>query len=249
VIDQPVHRDLACACGARVEPAVRPWRLPQSFAHYEATGALSLARWLVRSLWLGGERGDHWSLGISFNMAKVFEAAFARLLKPGYPEIETQASILLTLENSQPIELRPDVVIPQASGRLLVLDTKWKELVADHGSSTGERVESLEHRTAGGLKLRIKTADVSQVLSYAYLRREQEVRRGSLPPPVVGALVYPVLTAEAPIEILGSGLGGDLRLFLAPWRVGPDDLEPAQVVIARLQQKAGTSRSEVDSAR
>jgi len=125
---------------------------------------LPIARLLIRSLWLGDEVGPRQSFGLSFDMADIFQDAFARSLERWSAAVQPQKCFHLTLENSQPLCFRPDVMVPH-QGRLFVLDTKWKALMPAGSGGSAEYGKVIERPVAEG-KLMIKTADVSQILSW-----------------------------------------------------------------------------------
>jgi len=171
----------ACFGGVSLAPVRsaeldRVTRLPQAFAHYDRSGALPLARWILRHFHPSDRPGDAAGLGFGVDMAELFEAAFARVVERGFAgcEVEAQARWWFRIAQSEgsggtPKTFQPDVFVPgdAAAGlRPLVLDTKWKDAVPVAGSPLEDEREGLAIDTGG---LRVKNVDLFQVAAYAYL--------------------------------------------------------------------------------
>jgi 5-methylcytosine-specific restriction endonuclease McrBC regulatory subunit McrC len=203
-------------------------RLPQAFAHYEESGALPLARLLIRHVMIGSEIGGAQSFSLSCKMATVFERAFGASLERDLPysKVEAQYNGIEALtvkdftgQKAGCIRFRPDVYIGDLDGYRLVLDTKWKALLPERGRAAEEQTidhnSVIDYQVDKDWMLRVRSADVAQILTYAILLRRAYSAKEK---PVIGVLVYPSPKEFAPFEIqLPSGVPDDLRLFVAPW--------------------------------
>jgi hypothetical protein len=214
----------------------RPERLrhlPQSFAHYVNSGALPLALLLLRHVSLGPELGERRSFGLSFDLARVFQDAFVAGVKRHFPHAKGQHEFRLTVQGAaKPVRFVPDLWIPPhpASRTPLVLDTKWKALLPDSTAAD----DDIDRPLADGRVLRIRSADVAQILSYAFLLRGTIAESMAPTAPLVGALVYPATSREASFEMRLPGPRSDLRIVVVPWCVRAGDFQPAQEVLGEL---------------
>ena len=91
----------------------------------DAAPALVLARWLVAGCAPALDPGDRPFPVFWLDVARLFEAFVARLLRD---ELDAQvtAQRALPLDQAEQVSLRPDVVVQRRGGRPLVLDTKYK---------------------------------------------------------------------------------------------------------------------------
>jgi hypothetical protein len=217
----------------------REFALPASFNHYVKSGALPLARLILRNVSLGPERGRLPSVSIALDMAQLFEEAFAAVLARKFRKHRAdiaQLSWRIRVDRmgrtgqERPILFRPDVFVNIEEGntvRSLVADTKWKHAV------------QLDEATAGGEPLRVSShiavhsSDVQQILAYAYLaaqRAETTARAAAeahFPKSVLAILVYPAEQREKPRKILldRDDDAGKLEVHVLPWCITVGQLE------------------------
>ncbi|MCW5851623.1 MAG: hypothetical protein KIT87_16235 [Anaerolineae bacterium] len=91
----------------------------------DAAPALVLARWLVAGCAPALDPGDRPFPVFWLDVARLFEAFVARLLRD---ELDAQVTVqrALPLDQAEQVSLRPDVVVQRRGGLPLVLDTKYK---------------------------------------------------------------------------------------------------------------------------
>lgn len=107
-------------------------RLGRLFTRYEP--ALRWAEALLMGQAFGAQSGRTNSLSLLFPMPRVFEAYVAHGVRRYWPESglvtvqESSAHLVDDHIGGPKFKLRPDILIRQADGQTLVLDTKWKLL-------------------------------------------------------------------------------------------------------------------------
>ena len=107
-------------------------RLGRLFARYGP--ALRWAEVLLGGMAFGAQRGTVDSPALLFPMARVFEAYVAHGVRTYWPDagrvtVQESSAHLVDQHGGTPrFRLRPDLLIRQTDGRVLVLDTKWKAL-------------------------------------------------------------------------------------------------------------------------
>jgi 5-methylcytosine-specific restriction endonuclease McrBC regulatory subunit McrC len=240
------------------EQLPEPDYLPGAFRGYTKSGALEVARFIIKNIHLGEEAGDHSSIGFSVDMAKAFEEAFAQLASEKFGEAavgqDEWSADIARPSGDDPAEVEmtstdenknfyPDVYITPngESGRErpIVADTKWKGSIEREGD--GHEVET---------KISVSNSDLYQIATYAHFASlEHEEGMNS----AVGVLVYPTT------ESLGEGrdrykVVWDLRegdedrepdfMYLIPWDVtGRKSLtrEKGEEVLKSMAKLAGAS--------
>jgi hypothetical protein len=165
---------------------VEPHQLPGAFRGYEASGALELARFLIKEVHLDESRGSLETRGLHVDMADVFETAFARQVadevEAAFDDVQQERWDFLLRADEKRGEVdaefgshvRPDVYLGSSHAsvdRPVVADTKWKN-VAESGDEA--------------LELSISASDLQQIATYAHVASMSgEGARA------VGYLVYP----------------------------------------------------------
>jgi len=230
----------------------REVRLPQSFGHYNTSGALPLARLIIRSIHFESTSGPYPSVGLAIDMAKVFERAFASALENAnhgvagmevYRQKEYKLAMIRGDQEPRYIKYRPDVIVSDPTGlEDLLFDTKWKALVCADATDEDNWLSSLltpdEPATGQGrLKIQLKTADLFQIVSYAFFLREEARAQHSAVTNFLGVLVYP--TTDGDIELfeimLPDGTEG-IRILVVSWPVGFENWCGVEEVLKKLRQ-------------
>lgn len=224
----------------------RTERLPSGMASYERGGCLALARWLVRHVSLREDAGDRPYPALAVDMARAFEAAFARLLKDRTSlKADKQPSESFRLTGggrSVKHSARPDLVV-QKGKRGLIIDTKWKEAFVP--VTPEEAIGLSEVQDAQGVKgIKVKTADIFQVFAYALLWSR---KRGDRQFDAI--LLYPLgaepkNSADEEAEIEWSSLPETAfgvqwappRIHVLGWSVGDDWKASFERVIRQLRR-------------
>ncbi len=173
-------------------------------------------------------QGDHNTLSLLFPMESVFESYVASILgeqlsKGAVLTTQTRSEYLVTHNEEDQFQLKPDLLISLPNERKVVLDTKWKLL--DERSSNGGLSQS----------------DFYQMFAYGhkYLKGKGDM-----------VLIYPACeTFKEPIE---NCFEFDKEQMLRLWVV-PMDLDPDKQNRDRLKLPEGFSlldrfvRSEINS--
>ena len=137
------------------DPLKEPVRLDRTNTAYHDLH--QLARLFLSGDWQNTASGKSLGFSLLFPMWKLFEEFIGRSLRrvlaaPWRVDLQDRAYSALQDERDNSLfQLKPDAVIHAPSGPIIVLDTKWKELVPDDGTR----------------KFGVDQGDVYQMLAYA----------------------------------------------------------------------------------
>ncbi len=179
---------------------------PRALRAYETTGAMPLARFLLQHVHLGGPVGGPTSVALAFDMATLFERAFAQGVAVQVGQAHktiAQQSWRLTLKTTEAAtisawdsshnDLRPDLYLPTHdpyatdSSPVLVADTKWKAINKTRaGAGSVGPTNDGQSISHGELTFKVNREDLYQVLAYAMTARARQPDAN-----VRVALVYP----------------------------------------------------------
>lgn len=173
-------------------------RLDRGMSHYE--DALAWARLILSDESPLTGLGHHQAPSLLFPMEAVFEAFvakhLARQLRPGHTlHVQTHSLAMVRHREQDWFHLKPDLLVRDATGHRLVLDTKWKLLA--------------ETRATGTDKYGLDQADFYQLYTYGqnYLNGHGDV-----------VLIYPKTEAfTQPCPVFEFPKSEGLRLWVLPF--------------------------------
>ncbi|AZL10090.1 hypothetical protein CXR26_13315 [Brevibacterium aurantiacum] len=145
---------------------------------------------LLEGTYLTTELGGHKQDAIMWSLNELYEQALrnvlrdwptASLVQGKHRATITRASEEQVVSGSTPV--KPDFVVRRADGSVLILDAKYKSVLTPTTSSSSEEINLLSAR---GPRIRVRRADIYQVVAYA---RHSELRTDKV------VLLYPVSLA------------------------------------------------------
>lgn len=127
---------------------------------------------LLNGTYLSTELGDHAQDAIMWSLNRLYEDALGKVLEawPGASRVRGayNATVIAfddvtKVNGSTPV--KPDYVMRRADGSLLVLDAKYKRVVPTASAPTDD--DDIDLPSVGGQRIRIRRADIYQVVAYA----------------------------------------------------------------------------------
>lgn len=187
-LDELVRRALAMFAGVGDVPAyprdARRLNLSGPLRHYGPIVRFTTA--LLEGTFVSTEIGAHWQDAIMWSLNGLYEQGLGKVLEswPGATELRGRHRATLVDESGRvngSTPVRPDYVFRRHDGVELVLDAKYKSVLpAVPGANEGDAIDL---SAARGQRVRVRRADIYQVVAYA--------RHAGLETDRV-ALIYPI---------------------------------------------------------
>lgn len=203
-LEELVHRALALFATVADVPAQPHDALRLSLSgplrHYVPIVSFTTA--LLEGTYVSDEMGSHPQDAIMWSVNSLYEQALGNVLKawPGASQIRgARRATVTAIHDEQAINgstpVKPDYVIRRRDGSLLVLDAKYKSVLPATSSNDDESIHLASTR---GQRIRVKRADIYQVVAYA---RHTALRTDKV------ALLYPIALAPgeeypAPLKVM-----------------------------------------------